>query len=49
MSIQPYIDLGWHTVPLQGKLERLPDGKKTIPVFEPKWRDRYQEEFNKKS
>lgn len=48
MSIQPYIDLGWHTVPLQGKLERLPDGKKTIPVFESKWRDRYQEEFNKK-
>jgi hypothetical protein len=46
MSIQPYIDLGWHTVPLAGKLERNTDGSKTIPKFEPRWRDRYQTEVN---
>ena len=39
-SIEPYMKLGWHTVPLKGKLERLADGKKTIPKFEEGWRDK---------
>ena len=45
-SIEPYMKLGWHTVPLKGKLERLPDGKKTIPKFEEGWRDKYTKEKN---
>lgn len=45
--MQRFIDLGWHTVPLGGKLERLADGKKTIPEFKKNWRTRYQDEFNK--
>ena len=44
--LQQYIDLGWHTVPLQGKLERLPDGTKTIPTFEKGWKEKYSTEFN---
>ncbi len=46
-NIQPFIDLGWHTVPLRGKLERLEDGTKTVPRFEEGWRAKYQQEFNK--
>jgi hypothetical protein len=49
MSIQPYIDLGWHTVPLAGELKRLEDGKKTLPKFEENWRSKYQELLNKKA
>jgi len=45
--MQEYIDLGWHTVPLQGKLERIKDGDKTIPQFEKNWRDKYEKTFNK--
>lgn len=45
-TIKPFIDLGWHTVPLRGTLERLPDGSKTIPKFEENWRSKYQEERN---
>lgn len=45
-TIQPFIDLGWHTVPLRGKLERNEDGKKTIPQFEDNWRSKYQETVN---
>ena len=48
MSIKPYIDLGWHTVPLSGELERNKDGTKTIPSFERNWRDTYSTTFNKK-
>lgn len=48
MTIQKYIDLGWHTVPLNGKLERLTDGTKTIPKFEANWREYYQENRNVK-
>ena len=47
--IQPYIDLGWHTVPLSGKLERNSDGTKTIPKFEKDWRETYQETRNVKN
>lgn len=46
--MQRYIDLGWYTVPLQGKLERLEDGSKTIPQFEKGWREHYSDTFNKK-
>lgn len=48
MALQPYIDLGWHTVPLTGKLERQADGTKTIPKFEQGWRDKYSQHFNTK-
>lgn len=44
--MQKFIDLGWHTVPLKGKLERLPNGDKTIPKFEKGWKKKYKEEFN---
>lgn len=46
-SIKPFIDLGWHTVPLRGELKRLEDGSKTIPTFEEQWRSKYQTEVNK--
>lgn len=45
-NIKPFIDLGWHTVPLRGKLERLEDGGKTIPLFEDEWRQKYHKERN---
>lgn len=48
-TIQPYIDLGWHTVPLAGKLERNEDGTKTIPQFGSNWREKYQVEKNVKN
>lgn len=46
MLLELFIKAGWHTVPLKGKLERLPDGKKTLPIFEDKWRSKYTEKFN---
>lgn len=49
MSIQPFIDLGWHTVPLSGDLRRLNDGDKTIPKFESGWREKYQATRNVKN
>ncbi len=45
-SIKPFIDLGFHTVPLTGQLKRKNDGKKTIPNFEKDWKNKYQHEFN---
>ncbi len=45
-SIEPFIKLGWHTVPLKGKLERLEDGTKTIPKFEEGWRQKYTDKKN---
>lgn len=45
-TIKPFIDLGFHTVPLAGKLERTSDGKKTIPIYEKNWKNKYQNEFN---
>lgn len=45
-TIEPFIKLGWHTVPLKGKLERLKGGKKTIPSFESGWKEHYQSKFN---
>lgn len=46
MILQQFIDAGWHTVPLKGKLKRQDNGKKTIPVFEANWRQKYKNEFN---
>lgn len=45
-TLQPYIDLGWNTVPLKGSLERNEDGSKTIPKFEAGWKERYHNEIN---
>lgn len=45
-TIQPFIDLGWNTVPLRGQLKRLEDGSKSIPYFEENWRAKYQLERN---
>ena len=33
----PFIDLGWRTIALGGELKRLPNGKKTIPIFGKNW------------
>ena len=33
----PFIELGWHTIALGGELKRLPNGKKTIPIFGKNW------------
>jgi len=45
-TIQPYIDLGFYTVPLKGELKRKSNGKKTIPGFEKDWREKNTETFN---
>ena len=45
-TIAPFTALGWHTVPLKGKLERGEGGVKTIPKFEQGWRQHYQENKN---
>lgn len=48
MIIKQFIANGWHTLPLDGVLERLADGKKSLPIFEYNWKDKYKKEFNKK-
>lgn len=48
-TIQPFIDLGFYTVPLKGKLERLDNGDKTTPRFEKGWKAKYQTEFNEQA
>lgn len=45
-NIGPFINLGWHTVPLKGALKRLPDGSKTIPDFEKNWKEKYSAKKN---
>jgi len=45
-TIQPFIDAGFHTVPLKGSLKRLPSGKKTTPLFERDWKSTYSRERN---
>lgn len=47
-NIQPYIDAGWHTVPLAGALVRNEDGSKTVPQFEKDWKAHYSKHFNTK-
>lgn len=41
-----FIEAGWHTVPLEGTLERLANGDKTVPGFECDWRKKYTKKFN---
>lgn len=48
MIIDLFINAGWHTVPLEGKLERLEGGKKTLPLFEAEWKSKYAKDFNTK-
>lgn len=46
-TIKPYIDLGWHTVPLKGQLVRLNGtSEKSLPIFEKDWRSKYTKTFN---
>lgn len=45
-TIEPFIELNWHTVPLKGKLERLANGKKTTPFFEDNWLAKYTKDRN---
>lgn len=47
-NIEPFISLGWYTVPLKGKLERREDGSKTEPGFEKGWRLKCSTEKNTK-
>ena len=47
--MQRFIELGWHTVPLSGTLERLADGTKTVPGFEKNWREHYTSTKNDKA
>lgn len=47
-TIKKFIDLGWHTVPMQGELKRLSNGKKNTPKFPENWKARYTKERNEK-
>lgn len=46
MILDNFIKAGWFTVPLKGTIERLPDGSKTIPQFEPNWKSIYSSARN---
>lgn len=48
-NIEPFIEMGWHTVPMKGELRRREDGSKTEPNFEKGWRQRYAETKNTKA
>lgn len=37
-NIEPFIEMGWYTVPMRGELKRREDGSKTEPSFEKDWR-----------
>lgn len=37
--MKQFRDLGWHLIPLEGELIRLPGGKKTVPKFPKNWND----------
>ena len=43
-TVQPFIDLGFYVVPIEGKIERGPDGKKTGFTFKNHWKELYLEE-----
>lgn len=45
-NISPFINLGWHTVPLKGELKRRDDGSKTEPKFEKDWKNKYKKKQN---
>lgn len=49
MNLAPFIKLGWHTVPMRGTLERLPNGQKTLPELERGWREKYTATRNEKA
>lgn len=49
MILQQFIDAGFYTVPLGGRLDRGPDGKKNVPKFESNWNKKYAENFNTKA
>lgn len=44
----PFIELGWHTISLGGELKRLPNGKKTIPIFGKNWLEKALENMEYK-
>jgi len=46
MIISLFINAGYHTVPLRGRLERLADGTKTLPLMEKDWMAKYTNEKN---
>ena len=48
-TIKPFIDAGFHTVPLKGELKRLDSGKKTTPIFEENWKHKAAVEKNTKA
>jgi hypothetical protein len=48
-TIKPFIDLGFHTVPLEGKLKRLENGEKNTPIFTKGWKQHFQENYNEKA
>lgn len=48
-TLQPFIDLGFYTVPLQGELKRNEDGSKTTPIFQKNWKAHYKANFNDKA
>ena len=45
-TIQPFIDLGWQTVPLRGRITRRKDGTKTEPTFPKDWKNKYKHTTN---
>jgi len=49
MLSQLFIDAGWHTVPMNGELRRLENGKKTLPDMEYDWRRKYTLNKNTKA
>lgn len=49
MILEQFIKAGWHTVPLKGELKRTENGKKTLPIFEANWRQKYKDKFNEKA
>lgn len=48
-TIEPYIKLGWHTVPLKGELKRLSNGKKNVPSFPKNWNTHFRDNFNEEA
>lgn len=46
MILDKFIKAGWYTVPMKGKLERLENGKKSLPNIEEGWQIKYAKERN---
>ena len=45
-TIKPFMDLGWFTVPLKGRIVRDENGKKSIPKFPDDWKAKCAETKN---